>query len=711
MRILLDLSRLNHLLRHDYLNSNFPISNMTDATNHFAGKKLFCKMDCSQAYHCVQMADDLSVQLLAFNFTSRTFAYTCLAQGLNKSVTGFSSFVKHYLDPSLAANLCTQFMEDIAAGVDEFDELIPVLRKIFDCLRASGLKLSAHKCEFGTAKIDYLGSTITPKGISPESAKFTKFLEQIRMPNTVKQVKRVIGFVQFFRNFMPNLGDKLFPFYRFLQKDNAFAITNDHHESLETLKSDLTRATNLTLRLAKPGLQYFFLCDASYHGTGFVLMIEDCLQDQNGKEKKTYAPVSFGSRLFTATQLKFSVYYKEFLALYFALEHFSHFFCGATTPVLVLTDNRSLKQFFQSKTIHPSLWNCLDRVLSFNIFLAHIPGKAISAADFLSRMQTDPSLSIQIKLTDNVPIREIEIETAAKTPDVALSNIDDVNTFPNELPTLDHHFLNQLKIHGLFEQFLEKQPAEDQDITVNGLFPLTSVPQINLLASNDFEDVLNDLPNRTHPLNLKEEQCKDEVVIEIFTWLQNGKRDESPHLPIALRKYRKQFNRLIVEDDFLYRLFYDDCGNIQYRKFWVPKHFWREVVFRLHNSKTAGHLGIPKTIAEFRKRFYFPNFTEFLLSTVKSCLSCLQLKRASSKFLKLPLQPLSSATSFPSELLQIDLVGPLQSPHYRYALTAIDVFTKDLFAVPLTNVRADTFARELVGLFFRHSYFPDTILS
>ena len=64
--------------------------------------------------------------------------------------------------------------------------------------------------------------------------------------------------------------------------------------------------------------------------------------------------------------------------------------------VLVLTDNRSLTQFFQSKTIHQSLWNCLDRVLSFNVLLAHIPGKANTAADFLSRMQTDPNLSLSV---------------------------------------------------------------------------------------------------------------------------------------------------------------------------------------------------------------------------------------------------------------------------------------------------------------------------
>ena len=127
LRMLIDLRRINHSLKNDYNNSNFPISNMNDASNHFAGKSLFTKLDCSQAYQCVQMADDLSVQLLAFNFGSRTYAYKCLAQGLRKSVTGFSSFIRHYLDPCLAADLCTQFMDDIGSALNNFDELIPII--------------------------------------------------------------------------------------------------------------------------------------------------------------------------------------------------------------------------------------------------------------------------------------------------------------------------------------------------------------------------------------------------------------------------------------------------------------------------------------------------------------------------------------------------------------------------------------------------------
>ena len=79
--------------------------------------------------------------------------------------------------------------------------------------------------------------------------------------------------------------------------------------------------------------------------------------------------------------------------------------------------------------------------------------------------------------------------------------------------------------------------------------------------------------------------------------------------------------------------------------------------------------------------------------------------------MKTPLQPVSSSNSYLGETLQIDLVGPLKSPVHRYVLTASDVFTEYLFAVPLTNVRADTIERELTSIFFRHSYLPKTILS
>ena len=75
-------------------------------------------------------------------------------------------------------------------------------------------------------------------------------------------------------------------------------------------------------------------------------MIEENLVEKDGKKKQAFAPVSFGSQLFNTSQLKMCTYCKEFLALYFALEHFSHFIWSAEKPVMVLTDNKSLTSFF-----------------------------------------------------------------------------------------------------------------------------------------------------------------------------------------------------------------------------------------------------------------------------------------------------------------------------------------------------------------------------
>ena len=133
-------------------------------------------------------------------------------------------------------------------------------------------------------------------------------------------------------------------------------------------------------------------------------------------------------------------------------------------------------------------------------------------------------------------------------------------------------------------------------------------------------------------------------------------------------------------------------------------------MYRLHNSRIGGHLGMTRTTEEFRKRFFLPGFTEFLTNTIKKCLTCLQLKRASAKYQIPPLQPIWSLQCFPGDMMQIDIVGPLKSPVYKFVLTGIDVFSKYLFAAPLTNASADTVARELTKIFFMHSYIPKKII-
>ena len=57
LRLLVVLRKNNSPIADDYTNNNHPGSTLSEAAQHLAGKSLFCKLDCSQAYHCLQMAD------------------------------------------------------------------------------------------------------------------------------------------------------------------------------------------------------------------------------------------------------------------------------------------------------------------------------------------------------------------------------------------------------------------------------------------------------------------------------------------------------------------------------------------------------------------------------------------------------------------------------------------------------------------------------
>ena len=422
----------------------------------------------------------------------------------------------------------------------------------------------------------------------------------------------MIGFIQFFKNFIPNLGEKLIPFYQLLRKDAKIQPTEKHYENLEILKKDLLEATKMTLRLPKPGLQYVLLCDASYYEAGFVLMVEDYVDEAKSGTKKTFAPVAFGSRLFNTAQLKFCIYYQEFLALYYALDHFAHFLWCSSHPIVVLTDNKSLTQFFQSKTIPPTLWNFLDRVLSFNLVIAHIPGRANYAADFLSRMQTDRSAKMSLKMSDKIPIKELHIDTSAQIPDATLNSLDSEGA---SLDSTDKRFIEQLKACGLYNQSVQlNSPSETE---IKGLTQIRK-PEINQMQYANPLDVLNDINDRGKILGLRAEQEKDEDIRKIIRWKQTNANPDLTYECKAIRKYCKQLERLTVENGVLYRLFYDDTGHIQFQQYCLPKHLWREVLYRLHNSRTAGHVGILKVIREFRQRFYFPGFSEHLIDFIKN---------------------------------------------------------------------------------------------
>ena len=326
LRLLVDLRKINNLISDDYINNNHPVSTLSDAAQHMAGKKLFCKLDCSQAYHCLPMADHRSIEMLAFNFASRTFAYRRLAQGLSRALSAFSSFMREYLDKVIKADQCAQYVDDIGIAANDAEQLIKNLRATFQCLRHAGLKLTMHKCHFGATEIDFLGRTITPDGVRPQRPRVQNFLEKTKFPKSKKALQRYLGFLNYYRNYIPRLSEKLTPFFKLLTKDEKVMVTPDLLSKFSEINKALDRCCELALKQPLPNKQIALMTDASFTAAGYAVLIQDDPLEKYTSTRKAYAPVAYGSKTFSPAQLKMSIYAKEFLAIFFAFKEFGHIF-------------------------------------------------------------------------------------------------------------------------------------------------------------------------------------------------------------------------------------------------------------------------------------------------------------------------------------------------------------------------------------------------
>ena len=223
----------------------------------------------------------------------------------------------------------------------------------------------------------------------PSRPQNPEILANVRFPKSKKQVQRFIGFVNYYRNFIPRLSEKLLGFYELLKADKQIKVTEELLD-YKAINAALAEACGLALKQPITGRQYVLMTDASFRASRYALMIEEENDKKLNSKKKIFAPVAFGSKVFSPAQLKMSIYCKEYLAIYHAFLEYSHMLWETTLPTLVMTENRSVTRFFQTKVIPLTLWNACGYVLQFNFHIMHVAGTQNIAADFLSRIDLNP---------------------------------------------------------------------------------------------------------------------------------------------------------------------------------------------------------------------------------------------------------------------------------------------------------------------------------
>ena len=157
----------------------------------------------------------------------------------------------------------------------------------------------------------------------------------------------------------------------------------------------------------------------------------------------------------------------------------------------------------------------------------------------------------------------------------------------------------------------------------------------------------------------------------------------------------------MVVRGFLFRRTINEVGKLNLRYF-VPKQKVLGVLNKVHG---LGHFMSDKLWQTLKLNYYWHGMYEDVMAFCSQCRICETKAKPAKQFV---LQHVTAAEPF--ELLSMDLVE-LQSGHFNFLLTIMDVFSRFGFAVPLRNKRAESVMKSYLKSFVVIFGIPEKILT
>ena len=108
------------------------------------------------------------------------------------------------------------YLDDIIVFSQTPEEHVHRLKAVFNRLRAASLKLKPSKCDLFRKEIKYLGHVVSNEGVSTDPDKI-KSVTEWPQPTTVTEVRSFLGFVSYYRRFIPNFSKVAKPLNKLLQ--------------------------------------------------------------------------------------------------------------------------------------------------------------------------------------------------------------------------------------------------------------------------------------------------------------------------------------------------------------------------------------------------------------------------------------------------------------------------------------------------------------
>ena len=249
---------------------------------------------------------------------------------------------------------------------------------MFERFRESGLKLKPSKCNFFRTEINYLGHTVSAKGMEP-SVDGIKAIVEMALPRTYTGIRQFLGATGYFHRFIKGYANITKPLNGLLSgtysklKGCFVQLLPAAVVAFQELKLKCITAPMLTFAdFHKP-----FLLETDASGDG----LDDVLSQK--QEDGRYHPVTYASRGLKGGELRY--HSSKFLALKWVItEQFREYL--QYQPFCIKTDNNPLMYVMSTPNLDAVGHHWVAFLAGFNFTTEYLRGADNKVADALSRV-------------------------------------------------------------------------------------------------------------------------------------------------------------------------------------------------------------------------------------------------------------------------------------------------------------------------------------